>query len=565
MKTLNLSTDLKLPQDVVTEALAWIGARGSGKTHGAGKLAECFYAAGIPFVWLDPVGVAYGLRLARDGKGAGLKVPVFGGLHGDILLEPTAGALLADLIVDKNLSAILDVSQFDTDAQKAKFTSDFTARLFTRKKKDPSVLHLFIDEGQEFVPQNPQPGEQMMLHNIQRYIKIGRNFGLGVSILSPRPQEISKKALNACQTVLAFRLTGPQERKAMKDWIAAHDIDQSVIEKLPSLETGNCHVWSPAFLKISKEIRILPKETFDASATPKFGERRAARELAPIDIAQLKEAMAATVEKEKSENPKFLRARIAELERSKTTAPAPARVEVPVLAEALVKRLEDAQGRAAQHIRNLEALAASMAKAAAEIAASIVKRTTPAPTIPKSTLPRTARPAAQPPSSGNSSLAPAHKRVINALATLEKMGVEMGHRTQVSFMAKMKLAGGYGQRIVGELKSGGLLEYPPIAGTLRLTDAGRSQADASDGPQTTEEMQELVKSMVGPAHQKILTALIAAYPNARSRDELGAEVGFNLAGGYGQRVVGELKTLGAVEYSGPGQVKAADLLFLTTH
>jgi DNA helicase HerA-like ATPase len=132
----------------------------------------------------------------------------------------------------------------------------------------------------------------MMLHRMQRIVKIGRNFGIGVSFLSPRPQEISKKALNGCQTVLAFRLTGPQERKAMKDWIAAHDIDQSVIEKLPSLETGTCHVWSPAFLKVSQQIRILPKSTFDASATPKVGERRAARELAPIDLAKIKDEMA---------------------------------------------------------------------------------------------------------------------------------------------------------------------------------------------------------------------------------------------------------------------------------
>jgi hypothetical protein len=309
MRFLNLSHDLKVPVDVATEAVAFIGARGSGKTHGAGRLAEELYIADVPFVWLDPVGVAYGLRLAKDGKGPGLSVPVFGGLHGDIPLEPTAGALLADLIVDKNLSAILDLSQFDTDAQKARFVSDFAERLFQRKKKEPSVLHLIVDEAQEFVPQNPQRGEEMMLHRMQRIVKIGRNFGIGVSFLSPRPQEISKKALNGCQTVLAFRLTGPQERKAMKDWIAAHDIDQSVIEKLPSLETGTCHVWSPAFLKVSQQIRILPKSTFDASATPKVGERRAARELAPIDLAKIKDEMAATIEKAKLDDPKALRDR----------------------------------------------------------------------------------------------------------------------------------------------------------------------------------------------------------------------------------------------------------------
>ncbi len=87
---LHLAKDLSLPVDVATEALAWIGARGSGKTHGAGKLVELLVEAGVPVVVLDPVGVWYGLRLGKDGKGRGLSIPVFGGLHGDVPLEPTA-------------------------------------------------------------------------------------------------------------------------------------------------------------------------------------------------------------------------------------------------------------------------------------------------------------------------------------------------------------------------------------------------------------------------------------------------------------------------------------------
>src|SRR5437773_9350213 len=121
---LKIAADLALPVEVVTEKLAFLGRTGSGKTYAAQKLAEEMYAAGAQFVVLDPVGIWYGLRLAADGKRPGLEVPVLGGLHGDIPLEVGAGALIANLVVDRGVSMVLDVSQFESDADKARFRSE---------------------------------------------------------------------------------------------------------------------------------------------------------------------------------------------------------------------------------------------------------------------------------------------------------------------------------------------------------------------------------------------------------------------------------------------------------
>src|SRR5882724_4383923 len=104
MKKLKISTDLFLPLDAVTQKLAAIGRTGSGKSYFASLLAEEMFNAGAQIVILDVVGVWWGLRLNADGKSPGLSIPVFGGLHGDIPLEPTAGKLIADLIVDKGIS-----------------------------------------------------------------------------------------------------------------------------------------------------------------------------------------------------------------------------------------------------------------------------------------------------------------------------------------------------------------------------------------------------------------------------------------------------------------------------
>lgn len=316
MKSLKISKDLKLPISTVTQKLAWLGTTGSGKTYGASKLAEEFWAIGAQFVVIDPVGVWYGLRLAKDGKKpSSINIPIFGGLHGDVPLESTGGELLANLVVDKGLSCIIDVSQFESETEKARFAMDFANKLFFRKKSKPSAIHLFLEECQEFVPQNPQKGEERMLHAFVRMQKLGRNFGIGSSYISQRPQEVNKKALNMCQTLFVFRTTGTHERTAIEKWIEDKSLDETIANDLPKIPTGDCHVWSPEFLKISEMAHISEKETFNASATPEVGAVAKARHLAPIDLDKVRSEMAATIEKAKGEDPKLLRQKIIQLER----------------------------------------------------------------------------------------------------------------------------------------------------------------------------------------------------------------------------------------------------------
>lgn len=226
MAKLKIAEELALPMAAVTEVLGFLGRRGQGKSYAAQKLAELMHDAGAPFVVLDPVGNWYGLRLAADGKTPGIPIPVFGGLHGDVPLEPTAGKLIADLIADRNISAVLDVSQFESDADKARFAHDFGARFYYRRKQAPAAVHLFLEECQEFVPQNPMGDEKRVLHVFQRMTKLGRNYGIGVSLISQRPQEVNKKVLNLTELLFVFQLTGPHERKAVEGWIQEKGIDE---------------------------------------------------------------------------------------------------------------------------------------------------------------------------------------------------------------------------------------------------------------------------------------------------------------------------------------------------
>lgn len=312
MSKLQIARELALPLAAATEVVGFIGRRGQGKTYAAQRFAELLHEHDSQFVVLDPVGNWWGLRLAKDGKSPGLEVPVFGGLHGDIPLEPTAGAMIADVVADRGLSCVVDVSQFESDAQKARFAHDFGARLYYRKKAAPSALTLFLEECQEFVPQNPQREEARTLHVYQRLAKLGRNYGFGVVLISQRPQEVHKKVLNLCELLFVFQLTGPHERKAIAGWIQDKGIDEDIHAELPKLQRGAPHAWSPAWLKVSEVVHITEKRTFDASSTPTTSKAKA-RELAPIDLEKLRADMAATIERAKAEDPRELRATIARL------------------------------------------------------------------------------------------------------------------------------------------------------------------------------------------------------------------------------------------------------------
>jgi uncharacterized protein len=82
---LEISSELSLPIDAVTQKIAVLGMTGSGKSYCMTKLAEEMLDARAQVVILDPKGEAWGLRLLADGKSKGYPIPVFGGEHGELL------------------------------------------------------------------------------------------------------------------------------------------------------------------------------------------------------------------------------------------------------------------------------------------------------------------------------------------------------------------------------------------------------------------------------------------------------------------------------------------------
>lgn len=296
MKTLTLAADLFLPPDVVKQRLAFLGRTGSGKTYAAMKLVELMLDASMQVVVLDTVGVWPGLRTGPKP----FSIPVFGGSHGDMQLLPTHGALLGNWLATKRSSAILDISHMIAD-EVARFGADFAEAFFLAAKRQPSPVHIVLEECQDLVPESARTKlADRCCKNWERIQKQGRNFEIGVSLISQRPQDVAKTVLNQTECLFAFQMTGTTERKAISKWVS-QDIDK----RLPSLQVGHCFVWSQQWLQVERWIHILPKQTPELSQLK--STRGKARALSEIDLNKLRGQLDTVAEETKLIDPVQLR------------------------------------------------------------------------------------------------------------------------------------------------------------------------------------------------------------------------------------------------------------------
>jgi hypothetical protein len=579
---LRMSKELSLPLDAVTQKLAFIGRTGSGKTYAATKLAELFGEAGAQFIALDPVGKWWSLRLKSDGKSAGLDVPVFGGLHGDLPLEPLLGARIADLIVDRQISAVLDVSQFEHNTDKARFAESFATRLFYRKKSSPSAAHLFVEEAQEFVPQNPQGEEKRMLGAFERLIKLGRNFGIGASLISQRPQEINKKALNQTECLFVFQTTGTHERKAIDAWIADKGIDEDIARLLPGLHVGEARVWSPAWLRVSLTTTIDPKRTFDASATPKVGAKSVeVKTLTPIDIVEITKSLADVVEKAKADDPRELKKRIAELEKRapKTADPLLSKEQEKLLTEIREEitgmnrgGLANARAEIARCVQLFERFVVGVGEQAARVERLVNKLdkirqpngslAAPYPTVHEAIASMPGRKSADPiyvESDTNDNLPKGERAVLTAIA----QNPDGATRDQVSALTGFKKQ--TRDAYVGRLVRRGFVHDPVRGGPLQATPEGIAALGASFKPLPTgDALVAYWKAKLPQGECAIFSTLVEAWPGGLTREVISDQTGFvkqtrdAYIGRLVRRKIVEKPTRGGDVYASKALMKSAE-------
>jgi len=307
-----------LPADAVTQTFGILARKGAGKTNTGVVMAEEMLDRKNPIVVLDPLGCWHGLRSDASGTKPGYPILIMGGEHGDVPLTPESGAVVADFLVKDRVPTILDVSMFGEN-QMRRFVGEFADR-FYRTNRD--AVHWFVDEADEFAPQQASGGEiAKCLGAMQNIVRRGRARGIGVTLISQRSAVLSKSVLTQTECLIALQTTGPQDLKAIGEWIKYHADAaecERILSTLPRFQRGEAWVYSPGWLGGLQRVKVRARHTFDTSGTPKAGEtRRQAKTVAEINLDSLSASIRKTVEEAKANDPAALRRRIAELERAR--------------------------------------------------------------------------------------------------------------------------------------------------------------------------------------------------------------------------------------------------------
>jgi hypothetical protein len=568
----------------------------------------------------------WGLKAGRDG-GNGLDVYVFGGRKLDLPLNAGDGALIADVLCEHRVSMVLSVKHL-SGRERSGFMVAFAQTLFQKWGGGP--LHLVLEEAHEFAPQmggsrgnqSNTDNEAAMLGAFKRLWKLGRSSGIGGSAITQRPASLSKDITTQSEILIAHRTIGPQDVRAIGEWVKYHGERLDILAELPSLPTGETFVWAPEFPEEKpiglQRTTVLLRDTYDSASTPKVGEKRVEpKELAPVDLERLRAKISATIEKAKADDPRELKKQIAELKKELaakvSVAPSNER-STPVLTEAeraLLKTVaeefrdfvDSIADRADRTLTSIAERARSeIEKVAGEWTTNVEKRralflerleqtrvqkvldklTQLAPNTHAPLTPRVGRqvpvsPHARrvPPvaatsrpvrvvassSKGDLRVTPARQKILNGLAFLHGIGVAPADKTQLALIVGVSpTSGGYFNNL-GSLRSAGLIEYPS-GGAAALTAAGAAIASTDGIPSTTDELHNAIRAKLPAAKWKILEALIPIYPKALHKDDLAEKIGVQpTSGGYFNNL-GSLRSLGLIDYPQPGHAAARAVLFL---
>lgn len=563
-------TDL-IPAAALESHIGILGKTGSGKSNLAKVLAERLMHAGERVCAIDPTGTFWGLRLDAAGKKPSLFKPViFGGDHGDIPISEQHGTVLGEAIGTSADSAIIDTQQMRV-GERTRFAADFAEALL-RANRGP--LHLIIDEAHLFAPQgkvnDPQSGK--MLGAFNNLISLGRGRGLRIILISQRPAKLAKDSLTQVETLIAMRLIAPQDRNAVKDWVgewADADLGKEITASLPSLPRGDAWVWSP-------QINYLERKHFPLAATFDSGTAEAnsaGRELPPIDLATIGTKMDTIRQEAQANDPKRLKARIAELEREKAKPVSISEVDEDAIfqrgkvdgysdghIDGYAEGIRDTRQIMGQQVLDFAATfalatASELPKSPTQVKAAPISTTPPKVHTPAKPVQNVANGASRPKIVAQDAAMGAERKPLAILARIYPGGYT---DAQWAALAGFKRTGGTWGTYKSRLRSAGRIEE---RGDLWYATA-QGAADIGETDPMPEAGLELVEFWCGKigAENKFLRRLAEVYPEGLTKTELAEHFDMTASGGTFGTYLSRLRSNGLIEEGGRGLRASPNLM-----
>ncbi len=558
---------------LVTSRMLIQANSGGGKSYALRYLLEQTHGR-IPQIVFDPEGEFASLRerLAY----------VLAGVDGDVPAQPLMAPMLCRRLVELGASAVLDLYDLDLD-DRALFIKRFLDELMRLPRALWRPLLIVIDEAHMFCPEKGA-GSAVSKAAVAGLCTRGRKRGFCAVLATQRIAKLDKDVAAELNNVLIGR-TGLDVDVTRAGNTLGFDKERR--QSLPYLDPGVFYAFGPA---ISRE--VLRVRTGPVSTTHPEPGRIAPPVPPPPDqlrglIAQLADLPGQA--DEAAQDLEGAQLRIGELERQiREQSVTPRietrveRVEVPVLQDGQIERLE-------QVVQQIAAAGGQLQAIAQEFGATLTKVSPPAPGIDKTenaerrienrelrieneqpttndeqrTTNNEQRTTNNGPPTTDSSverLSAPQQRILDALASFAQLGLRQVARHHVAVWSDASPTSSAYSNNLGALRSAGLIDYP-AGGQVALTEAGGRRARPTAPIHSIEQLHEAwITRLPGP-QGRILRALIGVYPRDMDRVRLATYTDQSpTSSAYGNNL-GALRSLGLIDYPQPGRVVATSLLF----
>lgn len=596
-----------IPAAVLEQHAAILGKTGRGKTNTAKVCVEQAFDQDFRVCILDTIKSDWwGLTSSSNGRLPGLPFTILGGPYAHLPLASSSGRAIADQVANGKLlrHCILDMADFEPGGQMV-FFSQFAPRLLQRMR---GVLYLVIEEAHLIAPKE-RAGmgyENMSIHWAKMLATAGRKKGIRLIVISQRTQALHNAVLGSCDSMIVHGMTAPADMEPVVKWLKANskdkDLNATIEGSLSNLSKGKAWVCSGE-ARLFEERKFALARTYDNTRTPEDDAEVAKVERyfpTSTDLFIIDQAIGQSVDEAADDDPKVLRLRIDALKSELSQLRAAAGGTPADVTKAQESGFKN--GRA--HARNT---------ARDQLSSILGKVDTLRADVSSFYLAYNADRLQEPvemsgkPSNGNTLLTSAEvsealgirddgdsaitffdqrlarkgtkratpelpyittkddvegvtvrkvptglrARILSSLSWLEQRGMRPAARAALGGIADFTPDRGYGARTLAEMLREGLLYYP-VPGYVELSSEGRVLAPE---PPTFATMLEAWQSRLSGLHREVIDALSKAHPTPLRREELGEMLSKQLERGYGARVLGELKTMGAIEYPLPGSLR----------
>ncbi|BDX06179.1 ATP-binding protein [Planctobacterium marinum] len=101
-------------------------------------------------------------------------------------------------------------------------------------------LNLVLEEAHAYIPEEKDSKYNISKERVERIAKEGRKYGIGLTVVTQRPSNVSTTVLSQCGTYISLRLTNDLDQNKIKRLLP--DTLESQVDFLPSLRDGEAFV-----------------------------------------------------------------------------------------------------------------------------------------------------------------------------------------------------------------------------------------------------------------------------------------------------------------------------------